>query len=368
MASVLLKFAISLENTDFLGFDQPHGALFHRWLPDGEKDAIIIELKEPSSILKMWFERLGYVNKDGYVKFDLEKKEIDLKAISTQAILQGGPLYGLLELREISEEEADCLKENKAGSGEYLTLGKTIVKLIWLQVNRFISALRTNYGQFWINAIEKWDSREGSLGHYCRSILNLKWSLDEGKTWQTFMPDEPTVVVTLIAQVGYEGYLAEEDWKDLSEIINEGFEPSLASFLLCRAQQLFEQGNVKYALIEGVTALEVALSEFFKKKLESSKPLLKGMSSFWETSLTSQTITAAILLEKISKENLEQAVKAIESRNKVIHEGMEIPTEIDQQIRGLLATAATLVSGPKFRFLNPRPGNSILPVEPRQKA
>jgi hypothetical protein len=46
-------------------------------------------------------------------------------------------------------------------------------------------------------------------------------------------------------------------YKDLAQLSREKYEPSLASSILTRAYQFFDEEDFKYALIEGVTALEL---------------------------------------------------------------------------------------------------------------
>ena len=57
--NVLLKFFFPLERYE-LGPLPPSGPLFHRWLPDGEKDAITLSPPSEHYTLKLWFERWGY--------------------------------------------------------------------------------------------------------------------------------------------------------------------------------------------------------------------------------------------------------------------------------------------------------------------
>ena len=363
MSMLLLKFVINLENYDLSIITRHHGPLFHRWLPDGESNAIVLNTEDPNAKLKVWFERRGYVD-NGFVRFDYQRKEVDPKIIPTQAILDGGPLFGLLEIQGISEEKLTCIRENKVGNEAYVKLGKKIVKkLICPPVHKFIDILRTNYGQYWIRNFDEWDSRRESLGSYCRTTLQLKWSLDGGKTWESFEPDERVYNVTLTASKDFAGYLTEKDWNELAKVVQEGYEPSLASFLLSRAQQLLDQGNLKYALVEGVSALELALNEFIRNVSQVSDSLLKLMSPFWQLPLNAQVISVAAISEKMSKEHVENAIEAINIRNKVVHEGLDPPANAEERICGLLNTVAALVLGPKFRFLTANPGNAIKSVE-----
>lgn len=112
MLTLLLKFKINLEEYDVSTYSQHYGPLFHRWLPDGEKDAIVLDTGDPNAELKVWFERLGFKDKD-FIEFDYTRREVDPETIPKQAILEAVPLMGLLKIQALSEEESTPLRENK---------------------------------------------------------------------------------------------------------------------------------------------------------------------------------------------------------------------------------------------------------------
>jgi len=99
MPSIKIKFGVHLENYN-LRYPVRHGPLFNRWLPDGSNDAIDIQTGEPATKLKLWFDRRGYV--DTFIEFDYNRKEIDEEIMVRQAVLDAGPLMGLLEIGKLS--------------------------------------------------------------------------------------------------------------------------------------------------------------------------------------------------------------------------------------------------------------------------
>src|SRR5436305_13554498 len=106
MPSLLLKFYVFLDQQrNWRKYDGP---LFHRWLPDSEKDAIDLYTGFPNTRLKVWFERRGYVE-GGVIQFDTSRKEVDPASIPTQAALCAGSLFGSLEVQAITDNEAACL-------------------------------------------------------------------------------------------------------------------------------------------------------------------------------------------------------------------------------------------------------------------
>lgn len=353
-----------LEDHNLPIVDQNHGPLFHRWLPDGEKHAIVLNTGDPDTNLKVWFERCGFVDSGGHIRFDYKRQEVDTKIIPMQAILDAGPLIGILEIRGLSSEELAPIQEKQVGDSKYITLGKKIVKK-WVvpPVARFLDILRTNYGQYWIRKLEKWDSRKESLGSYCSSKLQLKWSLNGGRTWERFEPDKREVRLTVTVRRNFREYLTEEDWHELSKVVEEEYDPSLAAFTLARTHLLLDQENLKHAFVEGVSALELALEEFIHQKLHGANSLHDSMSAFWNLSLPTRVITVATILGKPPLQIIERATKAIDIRNRIVHEGYDPPDTSKQQLRDLLETVSTLLSGPQFRFPSANPGNALMSIE-----
>jgi hypothetical protein len=354
MSTLLLKFII-----------QNNSPLFHRWLPDGEQDAIVLPSADPGAILKVWFERRGFVDDSGFIRFSWPRREVDPEIMSRQGILTAGHLLGLLELKNLTDQESVALRDNKIGDSHYVALGKRIVKkLVYPTVARFLNILSTNYGQYWIGPLKEWDSRKESLGHYCSYTLNLKWSLDGGVTWSEFQPDRDHPPIVFEMGEGFEEYLTKKDWEELRKIVQTEYNPSLVSSVLSCAHQFLDQGNLRYALIEGVSALEIALHEFFRQKLVTdAKSLLNLLSPFWEQSLSQQIIVVATAIGTIPLENIKHTVAAIDMRNKVIHEGWNLHQDKKEIIAGMLNTVVVLLSasfsGPKFKFPPDTGSNAI---------
>src|SRR5258706_13960295 len=116
MNTLMLKFWRILEpGTHAPKILQIYGPIFHRWLPDGKTDAITLGVTDPNVKLKVWFDRLGYVKESGFIQFEYHRAEVDLDVMSRQALLQGGPLCGLLEINGLSDDEIDAIRENKTG-------------------------------------------------------------------------------------------------------------------------------------------------------------------------------------------------------------------------------------------------------------
>jgi hypothetical protein len=366
MSKLLLRFGIRLEARDTLFTLEHHGPQFHRWLPDGERDAIFLDTGDPDAVLKVWFERRGFVREGGFIVYDQKRTEVDPTVVAKQAVLDAGPLIGLLEINEISEEELVPLRDNKVGDAIYKTLGKKATKLIYSPVSNLINIIRTNYGQYWVQELEEWDSRQRSVGNYCRFVLNMKWSLDEGGTWTDFIADKepgPPIVIVMQRGKSFREFISREDWGEIARVIREGYKPSIAASILARAHQLHDEGNLKYAFIEGVSALELALGDFVRSNLQTDARLSEDIKSFWNLPLRSQLIAIAIGRKEIPLEKLKDSLEAIEIRNKVIHEGLNPLENASTKLSRLLEVTAGLLSGPRVRFPEGNSGNALRPVE-----
>jgi hypothetical protein len=339
----------SVESSGLIDDGHHHGPLFHRWLPNGENDAIALNPSDPGADLKVWFERRGFVNKNGFIEFDHNRKEVDDTLVLRQAVLDAGPLRGLLRLDNMPESQLTALQESRTGDKEYLAIGKRIVNLIYEPVSAFINVLRTNGGQYWISEIPRWDSRYQSLGSYLRQSMQSQWSSDSGKSWTNLVPDQLRDEIIVEASRGYREYLTKDDWNQLRAISEGAYRPPLASFLLMSAHRLLDQGKTKEAIIDAVTALEIALGELLRNKLKGHPVLHDKIQPFWKLPLPAQMISVAAVLG-ISGEDLECAVECIEVRNDVVHEGCNPPNGLRTTVFKFLQIISALLPGPRFKF------------------
>ena len=122
---ILIGFELRL--TDNLrDHERPHGPLFHRWLPNGLANSIDVTIGSKGSVLQIYFERCGCVER-GFVEFKLTKLKEGQELIPQQACLDGGPLFGKLLFYDYSKEEYSAIVNNKAGDPDYINLAKKII-------------------------------------------------------------------------------------------------------------------------------------------------------------------------------------------------------------------------------------------------
>jgi len=368
MTTLFIKFIVILEDHSLSQSSlAPHfGPLFHRWLPDGKKNALKLSTTDPKANLKIWFDRRGYFD-DSFIKFDYNRKEVDPKIMEEQGILEAGPLFGLLEIQGISKENSDILRMNEVGHDLYISLGKRIVKLICPLVQRFLNILRINYGQYWIAEFNQWDSRRETLGDYCDSDLSMKWRTTGEKKWKPFEPEEKQIMFEGHLPGDFSEYLTKDDWQELVNTYQKGYDPSTAAFILSRAHQSFDQGYFREAFVEGATALEIALHEFIRNNLQASEFLTTSIESFWNMPKGSQLTTVFTILCNTTTKQVEDAVKAYKIRNDIIHEGKNPPPGSKDKLIALLRLVALIISGPKFKFPEKNYGNARRPLRKWRK-
>lgn len=355
MVKILFKFQVILQNHEF---ELPHeGPSFHRWLPEGKKDAISLETRYPNTSLKIWFERRGYV-KDEMIEYDTKRQEVDESIMEKQGVLVGGRLFCSLEVDDVSEEQHVTIKQDKVGEEPYQDLAKKFVKTIYEPISEFLSLIRIRFGQYWLRDFKKWDSTKESIGSYCRFFW-IEWSDDNGNSWNKFTPDKESrsVVVVMSSVSGFRSFLGKEDWGNIPEIL-KNYHPSIAEITLARTHQYLDQNDLRHAIIEGATSVELATVEFVKSKLKEDSKLIKELAGFGNVSSSGQLVVLGAALG-IPEKKIEDTIEVIDIRHKIVHEGLEPDQTIAPKIRSLLETISILLGEPKFRFPTSNPGNAI---------
>lgn len=362
---LFLWFRIGLEQRDY---GRPrHGPIFTRWLPAGREDALDLDTGDPKAKVLVWFERQGHTDSEGVTEFKKGSRDVNPQAIESQGGLEAGDLFGLLTLEEINGTEIGCLKEKKHGDATYLNLGKRVVKLIYPSVSRMLDLLRVVYGQFWLPQLPRYDSTQWSLGSYCSDVLSLKWSLDAKGGRASFLPDltsrwSPVAVVSTSTKA-FLAYLTKSDWMELQRLINMSREVPLAGRILSKARSLKAQGELRVAIVEATTALELALKNRMRRMLRNSKRCTDKAQAFYQLGLAQQVTILGSTLEGVSIGKLEQCLLGIDSRNRVVHDGAD-PKRIPELVwDGLFSVAAFLLEPPPYKLPPHDIGIMIAPDE-----
>ncbi|MGE0539233.1 MAG: hypothetical protein AB7R89_03555 [Dehalococcoidia bacterium] len=361
MPDLLLHIDISLDDNDPNRPWRTNGPGFHRWLPDGRQDALTLNTEDPTAELQVWFERWGATKttepRAGFVEFSTNRHEVDPTIMERQGVLDAGPLLGMLILRDVPQEQLDAVVNDRRNDPAYVALGKRVVKRLHPPISRLVDILRTTYGQFWLRRIVPWDSRQESLSVYC-ARFGLHWSIDTGASWTRFMPDtQRSHGTTRLVSARFQDYITQQDWSELEQLVNSDFEPSDGANLLTRARHILITGNPRHALIEAVTALDVAVAEFVRLHTKLRKTLADQIQSFQTLRLPAQLAMVALNQPEISDEDLQVVFTVIKRRNEVVHEGKEPPDDLDRYLEAAYRVVAALLPGssgrmPPLPFMN----------------
>lgn len=159
----------------------------------------------------------------------------------------------------ISSQELEAFKERakhtrdqpppRKEPPEVEKVSKQIAKLVYDPLASFVDTLIVTYGQYWLEGLQPFDSRECSIVKYVENRLGAyDWS-EDGTTWDRYPGGVTTLCVTARNYVSYRQFLKREDWSELADLASQGFKPSLGARLLSRAVQLFGLGHTSEAFV-----------------------------------------------------------------------------------------------------------------------
>lgn len=347
----------------------PHGPLTHRWLPDDENDSIFLNTGHSDYELKIWFKRRGKTDSN-YIRFSLNESDVDPSIISKQAVLDAGPLSSELTVKNIEQNKYDAVINN-IKNDDYARFAKEVIRVIIPPLNNFLCSIRFKHGQYWIDEIRDFDARHGSLGSFC-SRLSMKWSSDDGKNWNNFRPTDlmSSTSVYLGNNTSYiQDYLTKNDWDKLKSEMDNEFQSSLAKELCVKSWQYFDQGDVKHAIIEGITALEVCISEVIKQGLDRLNTTIDKIDDFKHSRLTTKLTVVCSLKPSITESELTDTIEVYNIRNKIVHDGEPASDfiQIQSKFKSLLNVISKLTMDQKFKFPSANPGNANMSEEEWKK-
>lgn len=363
--ALLLKFAVALEDFSASEFDRPHGPLFHRWLPNGKADALLINTADPKNKLTIWFERRGFLD-SSFIRYDSRRTEVDENTMQRQGKLDAGPLRGEAEFASITSDELMAIREERLESPEYISVGKQVIEFLYPPVSAVIDLLRVQYGQYWLPELPCWDSRSQSLGSYCSSKFNLHWRELESEDWRKFQPTDQrqTIFVTPPSGRAYAEYLTQDDWLQIQSSFKPTAQLPIALRVLGRAHQLNDSEHVNESFIQAVSALELSIEHFLNTRMaQLSVDAAKHAKQLLNLPVKVQLSILAATTSEITQTTLDLALRAVEFRNNIVHEGKKVE---DKERRIFLAIAECAkyflgLNELKTPVLNS--GNSLSPPE-----
>lgn len=313
--------------------------VFHRWLPMKRPDETIVFVEEGVQL------SITFPPESTWRGFQPSEEEI-LRTVNNHAHRI------MIEAKvEISHPLADhtmqTVREASPIADEYKELGRKLQKLVTKRVNRLLAYARSVKGQFWLDELEPDHLNPGQF-----FLRNGAIAAIDGNPIR-FDPDRNTVVLTGSVTPG-EVMLTAQDWPAVREFVIGERRPPLIGSLLANARHLAEQGSRRNAIVEAVTALEVALGNFSRRadarKLERFRPGLEVTSI--ETLIEKVGLRGSfgIAIPLLFSEAefpaslLETCRNAIEQRNNIVHRGA-------RDVDGILLTKMILAIERSCRIL-----------------
>lgn len=349
MTIVRMSFHLRLETTIFTGPPRIVGPLFHRFVPDGPNDAVFLTPEGDPHEIRIWFERSAKLEQ-GLLKWERHGSQFDETVMRRQAKLEGGPLRGDMLIDVSDEEMVSLLRSPKAlnepfgqDAGDdptYVSLGKRVIEVLQPRLTNFISTLRNQYGQYWLEELSAWDSRRNTLGTYCSSVLSLVWWSEKTQDWRRFLPTNSGSRITAERPPGhgYAEYLTQEDWRRFQRsrcLTNVSTEVQL----LGNATRALDFGEYRQAFIEVMAALELVVARRLASTSEMAK---RAIQSFLDRETQSAQVTVILLATGANSVEIELALQALKVRNRVAHEGY-LPSAVEATaLRNVMKTIQRL--------------------------
>lgn len=304
--SVNILPILNLELT--LKLDSP--AVFHLWLPQEASDAVVHETE--GTTVRFIFE-----SSRGKTTEELSKtvnNDSDVLRVSVH--------------KQISNELSTIIK-NRPGpsdrSDQYRQLGDQIQNMIVERANRLIGYLRVRTGQYWLSELKTDPMNPGQFFMHAETVSKLDGQLVD------FDPDQRLLKV-VGGFYGPERSVHREQWEDVRAFVSGETRLPLIELLLSNARKLASQGLSRNALIDAVTALEVAVNRFAEesghhlnsrfRSVDSSTGSIKSLME--KVGLRGAFAVAIPLLlteEEFPAKLVNICKDAIELRNNLIHNG-----------------------------------------------
>jgi hypothetical protein len=365
MAAVRMSFHLLLESKLVPGPMKLVGPLFNRFVPDGQNDAVFLTPEGDPHEVRVWFRRAAKKEGD-FLRWDQNGSEFDVATMRRQAKLEGGPLRGEMVMPDVSEAELASLLRNSKALGEpfgqdsgddpiYVGLARRVVDVLHSRLQNFISTLRNQYGQYWLEEPSAWDSRRSTLGTYCSSELGLLWWNEQTQDWRRFLPTNSGATISLgrLPGRGYEEYLTEEDWRRLQRTRCLS-DVSTELQLLGNATRALDFGEYRQSFIEVISALELVVA----RRLASPSGMVQSaIQSFQNRETQNAQIAVVLLTTGARTDEIEDALKALKVRNRVAHEGYQPTTDDAAGLRNVMKTIQKLagleeIKSPILTFTN----------------
>ncbi len=316
----------------------PFGFGFSFWVPLSTEHDIYIN--KDNMQIRVWFDRKNFHGGETLLQ--------KIKQLVNAALI--GVNIDILK-RNVPEELVDFIYQEKdrpvigielnpnpnysKSRQAYDELCQEILTTAIDSFNRLIAYFKLEKGQFWL------EQRMVNFGRMASDFNEFRAQIKCGdRGWVRWAPTQSTTIIGTVPDDSR--LVSESDWPEAVDFIKGDHRPTLFRELLSNAETLASLGFRRSAIIEGVAALEVAISGFARDpKAEAFSGRLsedmnkKSLKTQIEHLGISGTIRYLFPLlfdkDKLPAEVLRRCQEAYDIRGNVVHHGQREVDEISVQ-------------------------------------
>jgi hypothetical protein len=298
--------------------------VFNEWLPASDET---IATAAGGISVRLWLDStcLAHLDKPTPEKI---RRMVNVKVGSVLVDVSVVGVQEELETYIFAGKNSSAQQEHQNRlQADYDELGHQILRCVLGALNRLFAFARSVKGQYWLGDYEiRPDRLPSDFVQFAAKILT-----PDGK-WQDFIPGT-TIHLGGSSICSPERFLKQEDWRRAGEYVaSEKGEP-LVGTLLANAEALADQDHTRSAMIEAVTALEVALNAFAARpRLEDAllKPYaerlgLKSLKDVVEhlgfTASWTYVVPLILRAPALPSEVVRGCCEAIRQRQNIVHRG-----------------------------------------------
>lgn len=300
------------------------GPVFNRWLPIGPDNGIRVGQDNLELLLWLdpkaaqWASELSEEDIPRHVNITAHRIYADISTTTDDA-----ELLTYMANRDFSRQPTE---EEEPLAERYEILGREVFSLLRDGINRLMTFIRVEKGQYWLEPVEIDLDNEPSVQFEARA------QVDDG-SWFRWQSSQTSSLVVSMPRDRDPRFLTEPDWAEAQAFVSGKSQPDLTRQLLAAAEALADAGNERVALTEAVAALEVALGRFAQSPkpdyllsetiqsrlgLESLKSLHQRLGLTASVSLLLPLLFDSV---KLPSTTLATCREAIVERQNVIHSG-----------------------------------------------
>ncbi len=329
----------------------PKQLVFHKWLPLENDDFIVVN--EGNISLTFWFTMDCWFTVKDWDREDIPNMvNINVLVILASVKIKDVPndLADFILHSDYARRSPTNYTQEENLIQEYERLGERLYLLTVERLNRLLSYVRSEKGQYWL---EDYPIEPRRMGYYF-SRFKARVKTKNSSEWILW---RPTLTDTIQSQLPDETRLIDRnDWMQVREFVSSSGKPDLVGELLAGAEALANSGHRRGALTEAMTALEVAISRFSRSPDADSEfgslfagrlglDSLKGQISRLGLTATLNYLFPLIFPEdQLPTEILRSCQEANTQRQNVVHEGQRDVDErkLNLYLRAIRQMCSTL--------------------------